>query len=241
MTQYKAYIQSVNGIPIDDWAYTAYQGFKNRGTNIILFENIEEVPVSRYNFVIAFIEDTVKYLAKMGIDAKRGLNIPEELYPFAGRQIKVMTMDEFIREEPVPVFVKPHTEVKQFPAGVITKMEYKQMFLGEYDKDTLVQTSSLIDIAAEYRGFVLNKELISLNMYMGDLHYYPDVSIIEKAIDAFKNQPVGYTIDFCVTRDNRTLLIECNDGWSIGSYGCLPNIYVRLLVARWMEMLKGAK
>ena len=74
MTQYKAYIQGVNGIPIDDWAYTAYQGFKNRGTDIIIFEDIEEVPVSRYNFVVGFVEDTVKYLAKLGIDAKRGLD-----------------------------------------------------------------------------------------------------------------------------------------------------------------------
>lgn len=234
---YKAYIQSLKGIPIDDWAYTAYLGFKNRGTDIILFEDIEEVPVSKFNFVIAFIEDTLKYLFKMNISAARGLNIPDELISFTERKIAVMSLKSFITTCPVPVFVKPHTEVKQFPAGVITKEENKRIFLGSYDPDTLCQTSSLIDIAAEYRGFVIEDKLMSLNMYAGDFRYYPDITIIERAISLYKSAPSGYTIDFAVTKDHKTLLIECNDGWSIGSYGCDPKIYVNLLVTRWRQLV----
>jgi hypothetical protein len=235
---YKAYIQSEKKIPVDDWAYTAYLGFKNRGTKIILFEDIDKVPVSKHNFIIAKIEPTVQYLRKMDINPIRGLNIPEDLMIFAGRNISVMTMESFINDCPVPIFVKPHTEVKQFPAGVITKSENKKIFLGSYDPDTLVQTSSLIDIASEYRGFVIDKELKSLNIYSGDFRYYPDVSIIEKAISLYKDAPIGYTIDFCVTRDHKTLLVECNDGWSIGSYGCDSKIYTTLLIKRWLELIK---
>jgi hypothetical protein len=236
--EYVAYIQAVNGVPIDDWAYTAYLGFKNRGTKIVLFEDIDKVPVSKYHFVIAFIEDTLKYLAKMNINAARGLNIPEELSSFTGRDISVMTLKEFIDNHPVPAFIKPHTEVKQFPSGVITSPTNKSLFLGGYDPDTIAQVSSVIDIVSEYRGFVIKGELKSLNRYMGDFRYYPDVSIIEKAVSMYKSAPSGYTIDFCVTKEGKTLLVECNDGWSIGSYGCDATIYTRLLVTRWLDLIK---
>lgn len=241
IVKYKAYIQckKKTRIPIDDWAYTAYQGFNERKTKVVLFNDIDKVPVSKYNFLVAGIEETQKYLAKLNIIPVRGLNIPEELESFAGRKVSVMTLESFIRDAEVPVFVKPHTELKEFPAGVITIAENKRIFLGGYEPDTLCQTSTIIDIASEYRGFVINKELKSLNRYFGDFIHYPDVSIINKAISMYTNAPIGYTIDFCVTTDNKTLLVECNDGWSIGSYGCDSRIYTDLLVRRWMEIINS--
>jgi hypothetical protein len=54
----KVYIQAMNNFPIADWAVSAYLGFKEKQSNIIFFEDIEEVPASRNNIVVAFIEDT---------------------------------------------------------------------------------------------------------------------------------------------------------------------------------------
>lgn len=52
----------------------------------------------------------------------------------------------------------------------------------------------------------------------------------------FSDAPNGYGIDFGVTDDGRTLLIEVNDGYALGSYGMYYLDYAKLLSARWAEL-----
>ena len=61
----------------------------------------------------------------------------------------------------------------------------------------------------------------------------------DSAIAEYEDAPAGYSIDFGITDDNRTLLIECNDGWSLGNYGLEPSKYCRLLGKRWHELMKA--
>ena len=56
--------------------------------------------------------------------------------------------------------------------------------------------------------------------------------IIRKYTDA----PKGYAIDFGVTADGKTVLIEVNDGYALGSYGLMEIDYAKLLSARWAEL-----
>ena len=60
--------------------------------------------------------------------------------------------------------------------------------------------------------------------------------MIENAIKEFTDAPAGYAIDFGVTADGKTVLIEVNDGYSLGSYGLMENFYAKLLSARWAEL-----
>lgn len=113
---YKIYIQSMNNFPIADWAVSAYMGFREKQSNIIFFEDIEEVPTSKYNIVVAYIEDTNKYLERMGLSPKMALNIPTELEKYTGREIKYMTMKEFKEDPILPIFVKPARKSKEFQA-----------------------------------------------------------------------------------------------------------------------------
>ena len=39
--------------------------------------------------------------------------------------------------------------------------------------------------------------------------------------------------------DGRTLLVEINDGYSLGSGGLVANLYAELLRARWEEITGG--
>jgi hypothetical protein len=43
-------------------------------------------------------------------------------------------------------------------------------------------------------------------------------------------------MDWGVTRDERTLLVEVNDAYSLGSYGLDPLVYAPMLADRWFEM-----
>lgn len=228
----------MNGIPVDDWGFMAYMGFRKMGLDIHFFEDIEEVPIS--NLVVAYIEDTIKYFNRCGILIPTPLNIPEELnQPYLlKRRVEVKTIEEFKSDTELPIFIKPYSKVKQFVSGVIHKQDSRLTFFNDLENDTLVLISEYISIASEYRGFVIDGKLESLNHYSGDFRLYPDTKVIEYAINLYKSAPAGYSIDFGVTTDNKTILIECNDGWSLGSYGCDPIIYSRLLLKRWREIFK---
>ena len=43
-------------------------------------------------------------------------------------------------------------------------------------------------------------------------------------------------MDFGVTVDGRTLMIEVNDGYALGSYGLYYLDYAKLLSARWAQL-----
>lgn len=236
---YKIYIQSINNFPISDTATSAYLGFKDRGTDIVLFENIEEVPTSKYNVVVGSIEVTNSYFNRFGIPCKKPLNIPDELVKYTKRDIQYMTMGQFKKESKLPIFVKPNRRVKEFVAGVITKEESRRMFFNDIKDDCEVLVSDIIDIESEYRGYVCNKELIGIYWYSGNFRKFINCDIVDKAIKEYSSQPAGYSIDFALTKNGETILIECNDGWSIGNYGLDHSKYAKLLITRWVELFKG--
>jgi hypothetical protein len=47
----------------------------------------------------------------------------------------------------------------------------------------------------------------------------------------------AYAIDFGVLRDGRTALLDVNDGYSLGTCGCPPEISVEVLITRWTELV----
>ena len=209
--KYRVYIQSLNGVPTDDWGFMAYLGFKRRQLDIFFFEDIEEVPRSKYNIVVGYIETTIKFFNDLGISLDP-LHIPEQLLKYTNREINYMSMGDYLDNyNKFPVFVKPDSKIKEFITGVITRPSSKEFFTN-VDKNTRIQVSEVVNFLSEYRGFVIDGELKSLQHYIGELDYYPNVSIIREAIKDYKSAPIGYSIDFGVTEDGKTSLIECNDG-----------------------------
>ena len=64
----------------------------------------------------------------------------------------------------------------------------------------------------------------------------PDPEVIKRAVRDYKTAPAGYSLDFGVTDTDKTLLIEVNDGYALGSYGLFYVDYAKLLAARWAEL-----
>jgi len=235
--KYKVYIQALNGFPIADWAVSAYMGFREKQTDIIFFEDIEEVPVSPYNIVVAFIEDTNKYFEKIGLLSKRNINIPSTLYHFADRDLYYTNMKEFRKYPQFPSFVKP-VFAKKFVAGVIKTQEQLDLFLKDVPDNEEIMVSDVVEFISEYRGYVINGELKGIYHYLGDFRIFPDMSVVDRMVAFYKATPVGYALDVGITKDGKTLLVECNDGWSLGNYGLNHVTYSTLLGQRWIELMK---
>lgn len=239
---FKIYIQSENGFPIADWAVSAYMGFKEKGAKIILFSRIEEVPLSKNNVVVGFIQDIHKHIERLGGKPPKALNIPDELISFTGRNIRYMTKAEFMNDRVLPIFVKPNGLAKEYSdvltPGVLTKESSRTMFFADVPDHCPLLVSEVVDFVSEYRGYVIEGVLKGIKHYQGDFRIFPDMKVIDKAISEYKTQPVGYAIDFGVTSDGRTLLIECNRGFALGNYGLEPSLYSLLLAKEWLHMMK---
>ena len=241
---YKIYIQSLNNFPIADWAVSAYQGFRDKQANIIFFEDIEEVPVSKANIVVAFIEDTNKYLEKLGLPPKQALNIPWQLKreAYLKRRIESCTMRIVIENntsEHWPLFIKPDGKAKEFVAGVVKNQRDATLYFNNIPLDTKILCSEVVDFVSEYRCYIINGVLKGMKHYLGDPFLVPNKDKVLQMIADYTEAPAGYSLDVGILSTGETVLVECNDGWSLGNYGLDHSIYSTLLATRWREMIKG--
>lgn len=147
-------------------------------------------------------------------------------------------MSEFRKNKLFPVFVKPYDKLKHFPSGVLRNPSSIGMFFSDIADDFDVMTSEVVDMVTEYRCFVKHDNLVGIKNYIGNFLLFPDVSKIMRMIIDYRDSPSAYTLDVAVTDKGETILIECNDGWSVGSYGLDGEIYANFLTTRWYEILK---
>ena len=158
---------------------------------------------------------------------------PEELTGFLGRTIRKIRLEE-VRKEKLPVFIKP-LEEKAAPGIVVNAWSD----LWEYDRldqKTEIYCSEVVNFISEWRCFLLYGQVVGTCFYYGDPSVECDKSVIDAAVKAYVSMPAGCAMDFGVTDDGRTLLVEVNDGFSLGSYGLEDTLYAKLLTARWAEL-----
>lgn len=239
------YIKSLNGFPIYDMGVTALQGFRENGTNVILYEDLDEVPLNRYTLLVTTIDETQEWFRRMGwIENPELDTIPQELNTIdcLQREIKYSTLGEVRKITEFPVFVKP-VNLKQFNAGVISNI-HQIGWIEEHLKDDVpVIISEVKNIISEYRCYVIDGKCVGIYNYLGDIFEFPNPTAINYMISIFKSAPVAYSLDVGIVEDpkedeNYTILIECNDFWSLGNYGLSPKLYCRGLMLRWRELLE---
>ena len=229
----KAYIHAFRGMPYNDDCRAARDGFRKLGIETVLFTTNEEFDTRNPEDVV--VGGTIMIwnaLNERGIESGHH-DYPEELTGFRGRNIRQIRLKD-IREEILPVFIKP-VEEKTAPGIVVNTMSD----LGEYqqlDPETEIYCSDVVHFISEWRCFLRYGKIIGIRFYYGDPDAECDRKVIDAAVRAYSSMPAGCTLDFGVTDDGRTLLIEVNDGFSLGTYGLDPVLYAKLLTARWAEL-----
>ena len=223
----KLYYQLENGLPYDNFCSDAAIGARETGIKAIGFEN--ELPdFDPYNIVVATVEETQKYLGKQIYPIFR-----EWSAPFEKREVWECLISEI---EDYPCFIKPSQEIKAWTGIVVTNQEEALLFTQNYEG--LVFTSPVMDIVSEYRVYVTHlRGIIGVKHYSGDPYITLDKKFVE---DCYKTSRVlkenSYTLDFGVTSDGETFLIEVNDGWAIGNYGLSPKDYYEFVKTRFLQL-----
>ena len=234
----KVYIQAKDKhLPHNYNFFNAYQGFKEMGFETVMFNNYDELSKSnKEDVVVGYVNTVRKRLSDFNITAPE-IDYPKELTKYLGRKIWHAKLSQITNNPDLwPLFVKP-VEDKKF-TGVIVRSTKDLIGCGTYGENPDVFCSNIVNFTAEWRCFVRYGRILDVRPYKGDWKLHYDPSIIENAVKDYYNAPNGYAIDFGVTDDRRTLMIETNDGYALGCYGLFYINYAKLLSARWAELTK---
>ena len=135
------------------------------------------------------------------------------------------------------MFVKPLTAAKAFTGYVIAGLDDFEPTI-HLPAHTQLQCSEIVEFISEWRYFVHRQQIVGLGFYAGDVFRHPDSTVVRGAIDLYEAEaPVAYGMDFGVTTDGRTLLVEVNDAFALGCYGLGAVEYAGMLEARWLEVV----
>jgi len=56
-------------------------------------------------------------------------------------------------------------------------------------------------------------------------------------VQAFEDRPISFGMDWGITSAGPTILVEVNDGFSLGNYGLRGPEYTALIEARWRQLM----
>lgn len=184
-------------------------------------------------------------LRRLQIDAPEHLPYPASMEPWLHRKVwKEPNLWEVLRavDQGKSLFVKPAQGWKRF-TGFVVDPTNSYCFNGA-SKRAPVWVSEPIRFLSEWRAYVVNGDIRAIQFadHGGDRSKIPDREVITTAIATFVGTgqaPAGFAIDFGVTSNGDTALIEVNDGFSVGAYdGIAPDIYWEMTVARWFQLTK---
>lgn len=233
----RAYVQrKANGdFPNINFAI-AYDGLQKMGWEIINYTRSEQLTeVRKEDLFVGFVEDTKLVLQTLNVQLPTISCYPDELEKYYGRKIWKSTLHDFIRENNFNTFIKP-VENKFF-TGKLVKTFSDLISIGHQENNVEIWCSKPVEIITECRCFIKYGSVIDIRNYTGSWKSKPDVELIEKIAKNFSPNLNGYAIDFGVTKEGKTIVVEVNDGYSLGNFGLFSVDYCKLLNARWTQIM----
>ncbi len=240
----RAYVRFRENIPDNANTYAAAEGFAIQGIPVVPFYGFGDLPagLSPDEIVCGNLGDVWEALEKLGVPRPPPLDYPPHLDWLLGRRIDRVSLGD-VRALTERRHVKPSESLKLFGGFVYDPLDPRsRLAIAVYPDDVPCYASEDVDFVSEYRCFVRDDAPVGIRHYRGDAFVPIDKGTYNRAIRCCKGKmPAAYAIDLGVTADGRTLLIEANDAYAIGSYGLTSIVYARFLEARWNELVVGAR
>jgi hypothetical protein len=186
------------------------------------------------------VEAVRETLVRANRPAPPHLDLPEALTPWFGRTVRHARLGEIraLVDSPSfePCHLKPLNRHKLFNGTVVRAFRDLIPTASILDSvEVLVQ--GIVEFVSEWRAYILRGEIIHVGRYRGDPLLFPDARTMSEALKAFVDRPIAMAMDWGVTADGRTLLVEVNDGYSLGNYGLGGPEYTAMIEARWRELM----
>jgi hypothetical protein len=209
--------------------------------------NRRQLPLTRTSLVVGDMPCIYGAMKQMGIPIPAANTYPKSLTGFMHRRVWTSTVGELSAQilDGIggSIFAKPADRQKVF-TGQVFAGPSDLYVLQRVSKHQPLVCSETVSWLSEYRVYVCEGEILTIDNYSGDKTVRPDRTRIEAAIAALKDggeAPAGYGIDFGVMKSGETALVEMNDGFAVGAYAIGSESYARMILARWDELLQMAE
>ena len=252
-------VDKENGMPINDFTYQAYEAIKFM--NWVYSHELEPIyahcqfacleqlqkwegDVYEHHIPVGTIEFVHTYMEKIGKEIPKPINVPESLFDFAGRRIvngSISSFNSFKKEK--DVYVKSNDEIKDDDNDLYSSQPHSKG--GSFQMSDWVS-----DIEKEFRLFIFNNEIRGISLYRIDNEkenmFNPYVGLdkvfCEKAVEAYQDSPIAYTLDIGIRSNGENLVIECHNFYSCGIYGWSNYAaYINMITGWWKQWLSQKK
>eukprot|EP00456_Euglypha_rotunda_P022573 TRINITY_DN18_c4_g1_i9.p3 TRINITY_DN18_c4_g1~~TRINITY_DN18_c4_g1_i9.p3 ORF type:complete len:242 (+),score=38.21 TRINITY_DN18_c4_g1_i9:2287-3012(+) len=179
-------------------------------------------------------------LQRAGRPAPPNIDLPASLSKWIGRRFWQSTMGKIrsIVNSPEfqPVHIKPLNWHKLFK-GTVVRAFRDLIPSASVSSEEPVLVQELVEFVSEWRAFILRDNVLNVGNYRGNPLKFPDPDIVASAVSAFEDRPISFGMDWGITTTGQTLLVEVNDGFSLGNYGLRGPEYTALIEARWRQLM----
>lgn len=179
-------------------------------------------------------------LVRAGRPVPPALDLPSSLAPWFGRTVRHTTLGEIRRNVDSlgfePCHIKPLEKQKLF-TGMIVRRFRDLIATASLNDDVAVLAQGIVEFRSEWRTYILRGEILHVGRYRGDPLLFPAPQVVRAALAAFIEQPIAMAMDWGVTDAGATLLVEVNDGYSLGNYGLRGPEYTAMAEARWRQLM----
>lgn len=242
----KAYVNHREKYPADELAYSAMKGFALLGVETAPFYgfgDIEKIDLTEETIVCGYVGDVRSAIKRLNCPELANIDYPKELHDYLGRNVRADKLGN-VRHSTDRFFLKPVRQ-KAFTGFVYTNTASDRTRLVTVLDDEDIWISDIVNFVSEYRVFVMYGLPVGIRWYKGDPFVSPDKAIIKEAVDKWtckegivrNDVPHACTVDFGVTSEGKTLVIEANEGFAFGGYGLGSITYARMLDARWRQIV----
>ena len=184
----------------------------------------DAIPIGTVQFVEKYLQ------VFKGIERDNAIEVPPVLRTdeFLKRKYSIVPRDYIPRQG--YYFIKDATQQKVFSyKGELEYYLHDEMFqpkTSEYDTFVrlnpthLYQVSEVVNVLAEYRVYVLYREINGMCIFAGNPLLFPDADLIRKAVRLINQQPdspKSYSLDLMIT-PRGTAITEVHNFLSIGLY-----------------------
>lgn len=180
-------------------------------------------------------------LRRAGRSTPANVDFPDELQEFLGREVRFATMGDvrgWEREGSarLPLHVKPRDRQKLFTGMMVAAFRDLIATANVRDEEPVI-VQEPVAMRSEWRASILRGEILHVGNYRGDPLVFPDPAVMKSAVERYESAPIGYGMDWAVTDEGRTLLVEVNDGFALGNYGVPGHQYTALIECRWRQLM----
>lgn len=168
-------------------------------------------------------------------------DLPADIRTFAARRVWESTLGQ-IRSESVnsnfdpPIHVKPLLQQKLF-TGLLVSRFGDLIPTAHLADDVPILCQERVNFLSEWRCYILRDKVLHVGYYKGDPLLFPDPEVMRQAIPQFGARPIAFALDWGITDTGATVLVEVNDGFSLGNYGLWGHLYTAMVEARWRELM----